>query len=119
MNGTRNAGVTRTCAGCRYWSEEHATWRSGQIVSAWCVHTSGPPPSVWLPPPGHSCELWASGHLGAIDTPGNAPLYAESDAALAHQSQSWTNPPLFTQQVKMLPTAAERHPHGDQNHHHP
>jgi hypothetical protein len=78
----RNAGVTRTCAGCRYWGEKQAFYRNGQIVRARCLQAGGPPLPLLFQPPQCSCDLWGSGHFGPVDMPGNADLYFEEEILL-------------------------------------
>lgn len=76
----RTYGETRNCAGCRYWSEMIARSCGGGPVEAVCLHSSSPHKGKFTPPR-TTCEAWASGHLGAIDEPGEPPDYSEEDAA--------------------------------------
>lgn len=74
------SGAPRTCGSCRYWSEMLAKCDGGGPVQAMCLgkgslahqHTTER----------QSCEAWASGHLGAVDTPDEEPPDYEDDDAI-------------------------------------
>ena len=75
---TRTYGETRNCSGCRYWSEMLAEVRNGQL-KAICIAPTEP---TKYRSGRESCDSWASGHLGAIDEPGNDPDRYDDEAAL-------------------------------------
>lgn len=76
----RSWGTTNDCMGCRFWSEMIAKAEGGGPVQALCLNLESPRHSQYTT--GRStCAAWKSGHLGAIDEPGEAPDY-ESEAAL-------------------------------------
>ena len=71
----RDYSGTRTCKGCRYWSEMIAQGNSAG-VQAMCLS----PASALHGKYTHqlaTCDAWASGHDGAIDEPGSDPLRYE------------------------------------------
>lgn len=78
----RSYGETKDCKGCRYWSEMIAGCNGGGPVQALCLAPKGSPvhgsyTSGWM-----TCSAWASGHLGAIDEPGQDPDAYATDEAL-------------------------------------
>lgn len=77
----RTYGETRTCAGCRYWSEMIARCEGGGPVVAWCLAQTGPLRGCYTSGR-QTCEAWASGHLGAIDDPGEPPDYSAQSAPM-------------------------------------
>lgn len=81
MDG-RTYGDTTNCKGCRYWSEMVARSIGGGPLEAMCWSADGPRKGKYTQG-WQSCTSWASGHHGAIDTPGeeiNA-LYQKEDCA--------------------------------------
>lgn len=68
----RTYGETKDCAGCRYWSEMLAQCQGGGPIKAVCLHPTGPNRMVYTTAK-RTCSSWASGHLGAIDEPGQDP----------------------------------------------
>lgn len=74
----RTNGETQDCAGCRYWSEMIAHCHSGPI-EAMCIAPIGAPKRVGYTTARTTCTAWASGHLGAIDEPGDDPKKYEDD----------------------------------------
>lgn len=78
----RNYGETQNCKGCRFWSEMIAQ-ANGDGVTAMCIN-SGSPEKGKYKADYQKCDKWASGHYGAIDSPGEAEeiarLYTEEDA---------------------------------------
>ena len=73
----RTQGATRDCKGCRYWSEMIAQAQGG-TVTALCLNGGGPRHGQYTAGYGR-CDQWASGHLGAIDEPGQDPnVYREA-----------------------------------------
>lgn len=77
---TRTYGETRTCSGCRYWSEMIAESAPGGI-RAMCLAIGEPTKYRYGR---ESCDSWASGHLGAIDEPGeDYDRYSDEAALLA------------------------------------
>lgn len=65
----------RSCSGCRYWSELIAISSCGE-VAAMCLNKEGP--RYIDHTRGHDrCRAWQSGHLGAIDDPGQNPARYE------------------------------------------
>lgn len=70
----RTWGETRTCKGCRYWSEMLAEFREGSMRAA-CLAGQGEHAGKFTPEH-ESCGSWKGGELGAIDSPGGDP-YAE------------------------------------------
>lgn len=76
----RTYGETRDCKGCRYWSEMIAGCHGDGPVKALCL-APVPAPFRLQHMPGYSkCEAWASGHLGAVDEPGQSPTAYEDEA---------------------------------------
>jgi hypothetical protein len=67
----RTYGATRTCHGCRFWSELIATSNAdtGGQLKALCLNPDSPKYSAYMAAR-ESCEAWKSGHHGAIDEPG-------------------------------------------------
>lgn len=75
----RTYGETKDCKGCRYWSEMIAQCAGGGPVQAMCLNQKPAPLSGKYTSGGQTCDAWASGHLGAIDEPGQDPrAYAET-----------------------------------------
>ena len=73
MSDHRTYGETRNCKGCRYWSEMIAMAQGGGPVQAVCLSPDSTFKGKYTA--GHQrCDKWASGHLGAIDEPGQDPL---------------------------------------------
>lgn len=65
----RNYSKAKTCQSCRFWSEMVA--RSGSFgVEALCLSITSESRNKYTPG-SHTCTAWKSGHLGAIDEPGN------------------------------------------------
>jgi hypothetical protein len=70
----RTYGETKNCKGCRYWSEmlAHCGADTGGSVAAMCLSPDSPKKGIyttsWM-----KCDRWASGHLGAVDEPGQDP----------------------------------------------
>ena len=64
----RTYGTTRNCKGCRYWSEMIARAHQGPL-EAYCL-SPGEMHGKWKSEK-QTCSGWKSGHLGAIDEPGN------------------------------------------------
>lgn len=75
----RTFGKTRDCRGCRYWSEMIAFAQGGPI-KALCLGPKDKAPQGEYKAGHESCrDGWASGHLGAIDEPGQDPrVYDEA-----------------------------------------
>lgn len=65
----RTYGETKNCKGCRYWSEMLAQSIGGGPVQAFCLAQGGPMSGRYTSGR-QTCPAWASGHYGAIDTPG-------------------------------------------------
>jgi hypothetical protein len=77
----RTAGETRDCRGCRYWSEMLAGCTGGGPVKAVCLAPKpAPRAGAWVHG-GETCTAWASGHLGAVDEPGQDPDAYASEVA--------------------------------------
>lgn len=81
MSDHRTYGETRDCKGCRYWSEmvakaggEHLT------VVALCLSRDSDRKGTYQPGSAR-CTAWSSGHLGAIDEPGQEPDAYAREAA--------------------------------------
>ena len=68
----RTWGATRTCKGCRYWSEMVARSEGGGPVQAMCLNTMSMGYRLYMGPNG-TCSEWQSGELGAVDQPGGNP----------------------------------------------
>ena len=80
----RTDGETRNCKGCRYWSEMIARAHGGP-VEAMCLGPMSPARGKYMA--GHrTCADWASGHLGAVDEPGQS-LDAYVDPSHASEPQ--------------------------------
>jgi hypothetical protein len=82
----RTYGETRNCKGCRYWSEMLAQALGGGPVQAMCLAPDTPAAAMRSKyTSGHMrCDAWASGHLGAVDEPGQDPdAYEHNDRAAA------------------------------------
>lgn len=73
----RTYGQTRTCEGCRYWSEMVARSHGGGPVEALCLANEGPRSGKYTTAR-TTCTSWASGHFGAVDDP---PDYGEAARA--------------------------------------
>lgn len=81
---------TRTCGGCRYWSEMLAHAGAGTDnpagdVEAMCIVAGGPHSSRYTVA-STTCEKWASGHLGAIDDP---EYHGPDEAPYAEEQQAY------------------------------
>lgn len=77
----RTYGETRDCKGCRYWSEMIAGCNGDGPVKALCLAPKTAPQHGKYMAGWQKCEAWASGHLGAVDEPGQDPdAYDTSDA---------------------------------------
>jgi hypothetical protein len=74
MSDHRTYGETRDCKGCRYWSEMIAgnAHNGGGAIEAMCLSPSSGARGRYMSARG-TCAQWASGHLGAIDEPGQDP----------------------------------------------
>jgi hypothetical protein len=72
MSDDRTYGETRDCKGCRYWSEMLAHSIGGGPVEAVCLSRSSTYRGKYMAP-SRICTEWASGHLGAVDEPGQDP----------------------------------------------
>lgn len=75
---SRTFGKTRNCFGCRYWSEMIA-FAQGGPVKALCLGPDGQAPRGEYRAGTETCQAWASGHLGAIDEPGQDPRAYDGD----------------------------------------
>jgi hypothetical protein len=71
----RTYGETRNCRGCRYWSEMIAKAEGGGPVVAMCLSPDSVVKGRYMAG-FQRCDEWASGHLGAVDEPGEPPDYA-------------------------------------------
>ena len=69
----RTYGETKNCKGCRYWSEMIAQVMGGGPVQAMCIAPQSAPMRTKYTTGSQTCSSWASGHLGAIDEPGQDP----------------------------------------------
>ena len=82
----RSCGETKACKGCRYWSEMIAKTH-GSGVQAMCISDESSERSKYKHG-SENCNKWASGHHGAIDSPGESEeiirLYAEEDEGNAN-----------------------------------
>jgi hypothetical protein len=83
----RTYGETHNCAGCRFWSEMVAMSHGGGVVQALCLAEKGPYSGKYVTGRA-TCELWKSGHFGAVDDPPNygedvRAAYAEEEAGMA------------------------------------
>ncbi len=65
--GGRN-GAPKTCGSCRFWSEMIAKCSGSGPVQALCL-ADGPLGNQYTTER-RTCPKWASGELGAIDSPG-------------------------------------------------
>lgn len=61
----RTFGKTRTCAGCRCWSEQQQQVFAGKVERK-CLSTRSTRRGQFQPG-GGSCTNWESGDLGAVD----------------------------------------------------
>lgn len=68
----RTWGATRTCKGCRHWSEMVAQSTGGGPVRAMCLSALSPARGQFMSPT-RTCTEWQSGELGATDQPGGNP----------------------------------------------
>lgn len=77
----RTYGETKNCKGCRYWSEMIAQSgpETGGHVVAMCLSPDSKNKGKFTRA-STTCEKWASGHLGAVDEPGEPPDYEKADA---------------------------------------
>jgi hypothetical protein len=78
----RSYGETRDCKGCRYWSEMIAGCNGGGPVKALCLAPKPAPNYGQYMPPWGKCAAWASGHLGAVDEPGQDPRAYDFENAI-------------------------------------
>lgn len=69
----RTNGSTIDCRGCRYWSEMIARCRGAGPVQAMCLSPDRLAKRGEYTYGNQTCEVWASGHLGAVDEPGDDP----------------------------------------------
>jgi hypothetical protein len=76
----RTQGETRDCKGCRYWSEMIARSIDGGPVTALCLSPTSTYRGQYMSA-GRICTEWASGHLGAVDEPGQDPDVYKTEAA--------------------------------------
>jgi hypothetical protein len=74
----RTNGETRNCKGCRYWSEMIAQSLGGGPVQAMCLSATSTYRGQYMSC-ARMCTEWASGHLGAIDEPGQDPAAYASE----------------------------------------
>lgn len=70
-----NEREIRACSTCRYWSEMIAM-TIGPAVSAMCLKKDGPKHGA-MTVELSTCAAWQSGHLGAVDAPGQNPARYE------------------------------------------
>jgi hypothetical protein len=63
----RTYGETKNCAGCRYWSEMIAKCDGGPVVAMCLAPNAKTKGQYWSAR--MSCDSWASGEFGAIDSP--------------------------------------------------
>ena len=64
----RSYGETKDCVGCRFWSEMIAK-SNGSCIQAMCMNSNSDQSGKYKS--GHqTCDNWASGHYGPIDSPG-------------------------------------------------
>lgn len=79
----RTYGETRTCKGCRYWSEMIAgnLHNGGGEIEAMCLSPISAARGKYMGP-ARTCDAWASGHLGAVDEPGEDPRRYEQQAGV-------------------------------------
>ena len=68
----RSWGGTRTCKGCRFWSEMVAKSTGGGPVQAMCLNPVSPMRNEYMSP-NRTCPEWKNGGLGAVDQPGGNP----------------------------------------------
>jgi hypothetical protein len=80
----RSYGETHDCKGCRYWSEMIAGCNGDGPVKALCLAPKPAPNHGQYMAAWQKCDAWASGHLGAVDEPGQDPLaYDDEPESLA------------------------------------
>ena len=72
MSNDRTYGQTQDCRGCRFWSEMVAMV-DHRVLRALCLAKEPAPMSLQYTHGLQKCDAWASGHLGAIDDPGDDP----------------------------------------------
>lgn len=72
----RTYGETNNCKGCRFWSEMLAESNETGIT-AYCL--SGGINMGKYMRGSQNCGDWRSGHLGAIDEPGDDPMKYEKE----------------------------------------
>ena len=68
----RTWGATRTCKGCRHWSEMVAQSVGGGPLQAMCLNSVSPMRNEFMSP-NRTCPEWQNGGLGAVDQPGGNP----------------------------------------------
>lgn len=91
----RSYGETRDCKGCRYWSEMIAgnMHNNGGAIEALCLAPKPAPMHGQYKHPASTCTAWASGHLGAVDEPGEDPLrYEQEQRAKLSPRAAWPFP---------------------------
>jgi hypothetical protein len=80
----RTDGTTYNCKGCRYWSEMIAQSIGCGPVQAICLSQESERKGRYTTGR-ETCAQWASGHLGAIDEPGQDPLAYQKEEQARHE----------------------------------
>lgn len=66
---TRTYGETKTCSGCRYWSEQLAQNNRDGVLMAYCLDQNSPQRNRYTEG-AQTCPDYAAGLIGAVDSPG-------------------------------------------------
>lgn len=71
-HGPHRDHTSRTCKGCRYWSEMVAMSgpETGGVLKALCLNPESPRHGGYVAAR-ETCAQWRIGHLGAVDEPGS------------------------------------------------
>lgn len=98
---------SRSCGGCRYWSEMIAQSIGGREVEALCLSGDGPCGGKYMVA-SQVCSAFAKNSHGAVDDPPNygeevRPLY-EAEAAARHPNGA----PLYSADGTMLDDKGNR-----------
>jgi len=74
----RTWGQTQNCKGCRFWSEMLAKSDGGPVF-AMCLNSKSSEYQNYKAGFGR-CDEWKSGHLGAVDSPGESEVIIKAYA---------------------------------------
>lgn len=99
---------SRTCGGCRYWSEMIAQAIGGRDVEAMCLAPEGSPCKGKYMVSSQTCTAFAKNTAGAVDDP---PNYGEESCAEYEAQAAMRHPngtPVFAKDGTMLDDKGNR-----------